>query len=115
MNTYDLTVVFDGKLTAAKKKTAIEKLEKLVTVFNGKTGKVVDWGEKKLAYPIKKSVTGLYLTFPLEMLGEDAKKFHDKLRLEEGILRYLLIRSEENKKAAKAKNKKAKSEEVVAE
>jgi len=107
MNTYDLTVVFDGKLTAAKKKTAIEKLEKLVTAFNGKTGKVVDWGEKKLAYPIKKSESGLYLTFPLEMLGEDAKKLHDKLRLEEGILRYLLIRPEVSKKVSKTNGKKS--------
>lgn len=112
MYTYDLTVVLDGKLTPAKKKTAVTKIETLITTADGAVGKIKDWGERDLAYPIAKSVSGTYLTFPVSMEGPSAQKFNDKLRLEEGILRYLLIRTgegeikEEKKESNTAKGRK---------
>lgn len=114
MNSYELTVVLDGKTTTAKKKTAIEKLVSLVETFEGKTGEMRDLGEKDLAYPINKIETGIYLTFPLQLQGDSAKKLQDKLRLEEYVLRYLMIRSEnvlvsEEPKKKKTATKKAKT------
>lgn len=109
MYTYDLTIVLDGKTTPAKKKSAIEKIEKLAATLEGKVGEAKDWGERELAYPIAKSETGLYLTFPVSLLGASAQKFNDKLRLEDGILRYLLIRSGEEKIEEVAEKKSAKS------
>ncbi len=94
MNNYDLTIVLDGKTTPAKKKAFIQKMEKLVEVLDGKSTKVEDLGSKDLAYQIGKSTSGLYLNFALKFSGEGAKKFNDKLRVEEGILRYLLIRKD---------------------
>lgn len=94
MNSYDLTIVLDGKTTAAKKKAFVEKIEKLVDSFEGKTQKVKDLGQKDLAYAIGKINSGLFLQFPLELNGENAKKLNDKLRVEETIIRYLLIRGE---------------------
>ncbi len=92
MNKYELTVVLDGKLSAAKKKGIKEKTVKLVEAFKGKIGKVEDWGTRDLAYKIKKSETGEFYFFPVEMDSDKAKALNDKLRLEEDLLRYLLIR-----------------------
>jgi small subunit ribosomal protein S6 len=92
MKNYELTIVLDGKMTAAKKKAASEKMSKMIETFKGKIGKVEDWGEKELAYPISKKYTGHYLLFPIEMGTQEAKSFADKLRLEEDLLRYLLVR-----------------------
>jgi small subunit ribosomal protein S6 len=96
MNTYDLTIVLDGKLTPAKKKAAVEKLEKIVTLDGGTLGKVNDWGKRELAYPIKKITTGIYLTFPVTIGSEAVKRLNDKLRLEEEYLRYLLIKADKS-------------------
>ena len=92
MNTYDLTIVLDGKTTPAKKKSYIQRLEKLIDTLEGKLGKINDMGSRDLAYQIGKSTTGLYLSFELKLTGEHARNLNDKLRIDEGLLRYLLIR-----------------------
>ncbi len=92
MNQYELAVVLPGETTAAKKKAFVEKIKKLITTLKGKVGKVEDWGKKDLALPIKKHTTGVYLFFPLELGGAAAAQIDGKLRMEEEIVRYLLIR-----------------------
>ncbi len=94
MRNYELVIVLDGKATAAKKKTVGEKLEKLVKSVKGTLGKPKDWGVKDLAYVINKSVTGAYLIYPLELDGVAAKEVANKLRLEDDLIRYLLIRKD---------------------
>jgi len=94
MRNYELVIVIDGKTTAAKKKTTLEKIEKLVTSVKGKLGKVKEWGTKELAYKIGKSDTGAYLILPLELDGAGAKDISSKLRLETDLIRYLLIRKD---------------------
>jgi small subunit ribosomal protein S6 len=92
MNKYELTIVLDGKATAAKKKAAVEKIQKIITTFKGKVEKVDDWGKKELAYKIGKSDSGVFLLFSLELSGEGAKALPNKLKLEEEIIRYLLVK-----------------------
>lgn len=94
MRNYELVIVLDGKTTVAKKKTITEKLEKMFKDVKGKDGKVKDWGVRDLAYKIKKSTTGLYLIFSLELEGENVKEISNKLRLEGDLIRYLLIRKD---------------------
>lgn len=113
MRKYELTVLLDGKATAAKKKSVKEKLDKLIEVNEGKLGTFEDWGEKDLAFPIKKSMSGIFLHFPLELNPDRAKNLSSKLKVEDEILRYLLVKNEEGKikkLAKKIKNKEAKEE-----
>jgi len=92
MSKYELVIVLDGKATAAKKKAVETKVKKLVTVFKGEVEKVDDWGKKDLAYKIKKSNSGVFLLFTLELTAAAAKALPNKIRLEEEIIRYLLVR-----------------------
>lgn len=94
MRNYELVVVLDGKATAAKKKTITEKIEKLIKTAKGKADKIKDLGTKDLAFKINKSTTGAYLLFPVEVDGAGAKEISNKLRLEEELIRYLLIRKD---------------------
>ncbi|MFC1710246.1 30S ribosomal protein S6 [Patescibacteria group bacterium] len=93
---YELTIVLEGKATAAKKKSVVELIEKLVKVSDGKVVKSDDWGTKDFAYPIGKINSGNYLFFELELGTEKIKDISLKLKLEEEILRYLLVKKEEN-------------------
>lgn len=93
MNKYELTIVLDGKAGAAKKKKVVETLESLIAIFKGKILSSKDWGVKELNYKIKKSASGLYLFFELELDSKLVKGFNDKLRVDPDILRYLLIRN----------------------
>jgi len=92
MNKYELTAILDGKVSPAKVKALKERIEKLIATFGGKVEKVSDWGVKDLAYKIAKSTSGYYLLFELELDGPSNKGLDLKLKMEEEVVRYLLIR-----------------------
>lgn len=92
MNKYELTIVLPGKASAAKEKKVKEIIEKLVKVFKGKVEKLDKWGEIELAYKIQKEGKGDFLHFNLELPGNAATEINKKLKLEDDIIRYLLVR-----------------------
>jgi len=94
MQKYELTVVLPGKTTAAKKKNAVSRIEKIVETLGGKIIKSEDWGEKELAYKIAKNTSGVYLYFELEITKKAISGLNDKIKLEDGIIRHLLVRKE---------------------
>jgi len=94
MNRYELTLILEGKASVAKKKKLIDKIEKIIKELRGKIVGHEDWGEKEFRYPIKKKDTGIYLFFELELESKAAKDLLPKLKLEEEILRYLLVRKD---------------------
>jgi small subunit ribosomal protein S6 len=94
MNKYELTLILDAKTTAAGKKKMQESLEKILSGLKGKIVKFEDWGVKNFAYDIGKRSSGLYLFFELELNASAAKSLNEKIRLEEKIIRYLLVKSD---------------------
>ena len=72
----------------------LRRLFKKIERWIGK-GKILSqksWGRRELAYPIKKEREGVYLFLELEMEPEKGGEIERKLRLEEDILRHLLVR-----------------------
>lgn len=87
-----MTLVLDGKAGAAKKKKVTETLEKTLKIFKGVIKESKEWGVKELAYKLGKSETGLFLLFDLELNPKDLKALNDKLRTNEDVLRYLVVK-----------------------
>ena len=52
-------------------------------------------GQKKLAYPIKNQVRGNYYVFNVEATAAAVKEFDRKAKIDENILRHIVIREEE--------------------
>lgn len=90
---YELTIVFDAKLTPSKRKTVQETIEKTVSLLKGKVGTVLDWGEKELASKIKGRGIGHLVHLPLELSPDSAKVLTEKLKTEDAIIRYLLVKA----------------------
>ena len=101
MNKYELTIILEGKTTAAKKKSVLEVLEKAIKLLEGNPPaggeKAEDWGVKELFHDIKKQKEGLYLHIPFEMNAKNIRALEIKLKAEENILRYLIVRTEAQK------------------
>lgn len=91
---YELTIVLAGAATAAKKKDAISRVEKLLKANEGTITNSEDWGTKELAYTINKNDSGTYLYFDVELPAASVPEVNDKLRLENDIIRYLLVKHE---------------------
>lgn len=94
MQNYELTIVLPGKATAAKKKDAVSRVEKIVKANGGKVVKEDDWGVKELAYSIKKNTSGAYLYFDLELPTSAVASVNEKVKLEDDIIRHLLVRKD---------------------
>lgn len=94
MENYELTLVLPGSATNAKKKKIEGYVKKSVELNKGKIKSTEDWGKKELAYKIKKNDSGIFLFFILELASEAAKAISEKLRMEEEIIRYLLVKQD---------------------
>jgi ribosomal protein S6 len=87
--TYQLTLVLKSSLKEAEQK-------KLTEAIKSQLGEAKisekSWGQKALAYPIKKEVSGLYLDLNIETEEVIPSSFEKKLLTNDGILRHLLLR-----------------------
>lgn len=73
-----------------KEETDLKKIKELVETF-GKIAKEEAWGEKILAYPIKKNNRAYFFNFLLEVSKEKINDLKKKLNFENKVLRYLLL------------------------
>lgn len=92
MNSYLLTLVLKPKMEEKERKALLDSIVKKVVGSDGKVEKEDLWGERPLAYPIKRETSGFYAHFELQADPKNAKGLDKSLDLEEDILRYLLIR-----------------------
>lgn len=106
MREYELVLVFGADLPEKDQKTFIDNYKKEIVKLKGKVEKVNAWGKKEFAYPIKKQTLGYYFVLEMELPEDVPAKLDAKLRLDETLLRYLLVRREEIKKAPIKKEKK---------
>lgn len=91
MNSYLLTIVL--KTGEEKGKNAfLDSLRKQITADEGKIEKEDLWGERALSYPIKRQTKGFYAHFEIQSDPQKIKGIDKNLRLDEDVLRYLLIR-----------------------
>ena len=92
MNSYLLTLVLNPDQTEGEREALLDGLKKKIVGTEGKIGKEDLWGARELAYPIKKKSKGFYAHFELETDPKIAKDLDKTLKVEEDILRYLLVR-----------------------
>jgi small subunit ribosomal protein S6 len=72
--------------------------ERLTTQISGRGGEIVDlqkWGRRRLAYPIDKHRDGFYAVAKLKLSPESADPLDRTLRLNESVIRHLLVRLDE--------------------
>jgi len=87
MAVYEMTFIFKkGDKTTAK------ELKQYLTDAKAKILKEEDEGIKTFAYPIAKQTHGHYLFFQVEMSTDKVKEVEAKIKLNEGLLRHLIIR-----------------------
>jgi small subunit ribosomal protein S6 len=94
MRDYELAMLVDPGLSEENRQKLLAKIKKIVEDSKGKVGKTEEWGRKKLTYPVKKKDSGYYFLWKLSLPEDIALEADKKIKLEEKILRYLLVRAE---------------------
>lgn len=54
--------------------------------------KVDSWGRRRLSYPIEKHLEGLYTFIKVEMEGNEVAAIERRLKLNEKVIRFLILR-----------------------
>lgn len=91
MRKYETVFILDPDL---QEKTRLEFLEKIKNIIQKENGFLVDfdeWGNKKLAYEIKKKFRGYYVIICYGGTGELVKELERNLRLNDSIIRFMTI------------------------
>lgn len=75
-----------------ERKALIDSITAKLLVEGGKIVKEELWGSRDLAYPLKRQTKGFYAHFEITSDPKNAKGLDKKIKTEEDILRYLLIK-----------------------
>ena len=95
MNKYEIMFIVKATMESTDIKKCAESFKSLIGDLKGKVVEYKELGEKKLAYPIKKELNGYYFVMQVEANKDTVQEFDRKIRLDENVLRHLIIRQEE--------------------
>lgn len=100
MNSYETLFVVDCSLGEDTVKELINKFTTLIA-DNGAIDSVDEWGKRRLAYPINDKNDGYYVLVNFKSEGSFTAELERVFGITEGILRSIVIRHIEDKKAKK--------------
>ena len=94
MTKYEIMFIVKATLEETALSNITKEVQKLITDNNSKVIEFKDMGRKKLAYPINKEFSGFYYLINAEASNEVIQEFDRKLRINENILRHLILKTE---------------------
>ncbi len=89
---YELVVILSPELADDGVQSFVDKLKGFVDGVGGGVEETVEWGKRKLAYPIKRRNEGSYLLAKLRLQPSSTKELENNLKLWDEVLRHLLVR-----------------------
>lgn len=99
MREYELYLVIDAEVEEDDVNAIVERATDLISISDGETNgqviKVDVRGRRRLAYPIKKKVESQDLILSLQTPPQALPELERVLKLDERVLRYLLVRADE--------------------
>lgn len=92
MTNYEIMFILSTQITEEEKKANVEKVEAVLTAAGATELKTEIWGDRKLAYPIKKKENGYYVLTKFAIDGTKLVDVETKLNISEFLLKYLIVR-----------------------
>lgn len=96
MRDYELTYIVKPDIDPALLTALVERVTGFVTADGGTITKTNQWGLRHLAYPIRRFREGHYIFMAIQVESPSLARIEQKLRLVEDVLRYLLVRADED-------------------
>lgn len=92
MRDYEVVYIFDSALPEERINEKLDRYHGLLTGENGGEITAVDhWGRRQLAYPVAKKMNGYYVVVQFRSGAEPLPEFERLLKLDDELLRYLLV------------------------
>ncbi|MZQ74760.1 MAG: 30S ribosomal protein S6 [Peptoclostridium sp.] len=96
MNTrsYELVYILKPNLDDEAKEAVFNKVKDLIAV-NGEISSVDTWGNRKLAYPIKKFNEGFYNLVNFTGGNDVISEIDRNLKIMDSVIRHMIVRKDE--------------------
>ena len=95
MRDYEITFILSTAIDEEASAATVERVNQLITNGGGSITEVHAWGRRHLAYPIEHQRDGFYVTTRFSMPPNGLGVLDNDLRLNENILRHLVVRQDE--------------------
>ena len=110
--TYEILFIADPNLGEPEVDALAAQVQGFVEKDGGKLQKMEKWGKKRLAYDVRRHREGYYVLLVVEGTGAMVKEAERRIKVTDGIIRFLTVRvDEELRKAERRKAKRALGEE----
>jgi small subunit ribosomal protein S6 len=95
MREYELVIIITPEFDEAATADIVDKVKSWITDSGGSIETFEEWGRQKLAYLIRNHKEGQYYFFNLKLEPSAVAALERNFRLQESILRFLVINREE--------------------
>ena len=89
---YDLNVILDPNLSETQVATEKDAVAAQIERDKGDVIELDEWGNKRLAYPIRKQSEGYYLIYTLNLPVDTPKVIETALRQRDNVMRVLAVK-----------------------
>ncbi len=91
MRRYETFIILDPDLSAEQRAPVLDRVNELVGQFKGLMVELDEWGNRKLAYLVKKKARGYYVRFdycgPSDLVSELERNF----RIDDRVMKYMTV------------------------
>ena len=94
MRNYEIMFILSTQLTDEEKQAGIKLVEDTLAKAGAVEIKTEVWGDRKLAYPIKKKENGYYVLTLFQLDGTGLSEVEAKLNITESILKYMIVKND---------------------
>ena len=95
MKNYEMMFIVKTTLEETAVKNTVKEFSDIITSMNGKITTTKEMGHRELAYPITKEVSVFYYVFNFETNNDIINELNRKARINENIIRHLIIKLDE--------------------
>lgn len=92
-NNYETIAIINPSIDEAALKGTVEKIKDLISA-NGKVESVEEWGNKKLAYPVKKHSEGYYVLVNFSSNPEFIDELERVYNITDEVLKHIVIKKD---------------------
>jgi len=92
VRSYELVFIVPPDAEGDELSAVVDTVEGLVKRVDGTVARVDPWGLRRLAYPIQGQWEGQYVLMVLEMEPQSVSELERSLKLNEQVMRHLVVR-----------------------
>jgi small subunit ribosomal protein S6 len=100
--TYDLNIILDPNLDESRVGSEKDAIANQIERVGGSITEMDEWGNRRLAYPIRKLNDGYYIIYKLSLPTSTPRALEDALKLRDNIMRILVTRERPEWRTRKA-------------